>query len=112
LDLLQALAELCVGGNLVRGLEDDCAPIRRQGIGLMRLVSCLFFLSLFPPNEGKCSTYFSNNISELLFHFLLSAQKSLPEIITYASPLKKRATGLLGSLDVDQALNILNCASE
>lgn len=75
-------------------------------------VSGLFFLSLCTPNEGKGLAYLSNNVSKLFFHFLLSTQESLPKIIAYASPLQKRATRLFGGLDVDQALDILNCASE
>lgn len=57
-------------------------------------------------------TYLGNDVSQFLLHFLLCAQESLPQVIANASPLQKRSARLLGSLDVDQALDILHCATQ
>lgn len=62
--------------------------------------------------EGKKRAYLGDDITEFLLHFALGALETLPQIVADAAALQQRAARLLGRLDLDQALNVLDGAAQ
>lgn len=58
------------------------------------------------------ATYLHDYVAKLLLHLLLSALESLPQIIANASPLQQRAACRLGSTDLNNAVDVLDGATE
>lgn len=56
--------------------------------------------------------YLRDNISQLLLNLLLSPLETLPQVVTHTALKQQCATGLLGGFEMDQAIDIFDCASK
>lgn len=133
-DLVELGAEFVVLGDFVGGLEDGWAPVGGEGVGLQKLVRYRFEDVSFELARPKAceesnsqmlesraceassvrgvKTYLCYYITQLLLHLLLSSLKSLPQIIANTATLQQRTARLLGRLDLNEAVDVLDGAAE
>lgn len=57
-------------------------------------------------------THLHNYVAQLSLHLALGAREPLPQIIANASPLQQSRACLLGRTDLDDAVDILDCAAD
>ena len=61
---------------------------------------------------GRRGAYLGHHVSDLNLGFLLGALEALPEVIADAAALLERGESLLGVADLEDAVDVFDCASE
>ena len=61
---------------------------------------------------GPPPTHLLNDVAELALHLVLGTLEALPQVVADAAPEQQRAAGLLGRLDLDEALNVFDGAAQ
>lgn len=57
-------------------------------------------------------THLHNYIAQLSLHLTLSTCEPLPQVIANASPLQQSRACLLGRTDLDDAVDVFDCAAD
>lgn len=61
--------------------------------------------------KGRAS-HLGHHVAQLILHLLLSALEALPQVVAHAAALQQRAACLLGRLDLDEAVDVLDGAAQ